>query len=184
MASFAIMFMSGALLTFALGRGVGELLNVTALSGETRLAVATTTLFALAALDLYSVRKKRYCPLGWRRQTPRHLVRHFRITAVASIWGFDTGLAVTTFRVAAVTWAALLLSALGFAPWWSGLAYGAAFTLPFLLLLWRRQLGDAARQVVADPGLEELLQKRGVVQAASAVLLTGTGAVLLSLALG
>ena len=179
MAAFSIAFVAGALSTFAVVRALGELAGVANWAVETRLTVGITGLFALAVVDVYSVRKARYCLLGVRRQTPRHLLRFFRITVVASLWGLDTGLAITTFRVAAVTWAALLLSVLGLAPWWSGLAYGCAFTLPFLLLLWRRQLGDAARQIVADPGLEGFLQKRSVVQLASATLLVSAAALLL-----
>lgn len=100
---------------------------------------------------------------------------------VATLWGFDTGLVVTTIRVAAVSWGALYLAALGLSPRWTGFAYGVGFALPFLILLVRPQLGRAARAATpADPGLETMLRMRSLIQGFSAVLLIASGGVLFS----
>ena len=99
---------------------------------------------------------------------------------VASVWGFDTGLLVTTFRVAAVSWAALFLAGLGLVPTWTGVSYGLGFTLPFLLLISRPRLG---RPAPADPGLESILRKRPAIQALSALLLVASAAILIGSAI-
>lgn len=125
--------------------------------------------------------KATYCPIGWRRQTPRILTRRYHMFVVATLWGFDTGLVVTTIRVAAVSWGALYLAALGLSPRWTGFAYGVGFALPFLILLVRPQLGRAARAATpADPGLETMLRMRSLIQGFSAVLLIASGGVLFS----
>jgi len=146
-----------------------------------RLALAGGGLVALAAADVWSLSRSSYCPIGRRRQTPRALLRRHHMAAVATFWGFDTGLVVTTFRVAAVSWAALYLAVLGLSPGWAGLAYGIGFTFPFLFLLWRPRLGRAASSTApTDPGLERMLRMRSAAQAGSAALLIASGGLLLS----
>jgi hypothetical protein len=146
-----------------------------------RLALAGAGLLSLAAADLRSISRSTYCPIGRRRQTPRALLRRYHMLAVATLWGLDTGLVVTTFRVAAVSWGALYLAALGLSPRWTGLAYGAGFAAPLLLLLFRPRLGLAARAAApADPGLEAMLGMRSVAQGCSAALLVASGGVLLA----
>jgi hypothetical protein len=108
-------------------------------------------------------------------------MRRHRPLAVATFWGLDTGLVVTTIRVAAVSWAALYLAALDFSPGWTGLAYGLGFIAPFFLLLLRPQLGRAARgEVGVDAGLEALLRLRPAIQGSSALLLLVAAGVLLA----
>ena len=157
----------------------GDALGLARLPLEQRIVIVALGMFPLFAADLRAIARSSYCPISWRRQTPRTLLREHRFEVAASIWGFDTGLVVTTFRVAAISWGALLFAAIGFAPRWSGVAYGLGFTLPFLLLLFRPQLGRAAQGADhADPGLESLLGKRALMQRLSAVLLIGSGVVL------
>jgi hypothetical protein len=157
--------------------GVGEL------PAAWRIALAAAGMLPLMLADLSAMTRSTYCPISWRRQTPRSLVRRHHMFVVATLWGLDTGLVVTTFRVAAVTWAALLLAALGLAPWWVGIAYGVSFIVPFTALLVRPQLGRAARsEAPTDPGLETMLRMRSRVQRLSAVVLGGT-AVLFALQL-
>jgi hypothetical protein len=179
-AVFVAAFAIGALGIFAIVGAVGTAVGVTRVPLEWRVGLAGLALLPLAAVDLRAMAKATYCPIGWRRQTPRVLMRRYPMMVAASVWGLDTGLVVTTFRVAAVSWGALLLAALDLAPRWAGLGYGLGFTLPFLLLLARPGLGRAARAVgPADPGLEALLRKRSVIQSLSAAVLLATAGLLL-----
>ncbi|MGI5286148.1 hypothetical protein ACQEVF_22810 [Nonomuraea polychroma] len=66
----------------------------------------------------------------WRRQTPRDHFYRFGPVRGALLWGLDTGLVVTTFRVTSLSWAALGVTLLGLVPWWAGLAYALGFTVP------------------------------------------------------
>jgi hypothetical protein len=94
------------------------------------LAAAVLCLLALIDLGVFGLRT----PM-WRRQTPRSLYHRFGPVGGALLWGLDTGLVVTTFRVTSLSWAALALTALGLLPWWTGLLYAAGFTLPAAALV-------------------------------------------------
>jgi hypothetical protein len=147
-----------------------------------RVGIAAAGLLALAALDVRAIARSTYCPLSWRRQTPKSLVRRRSATLVASVWGLDTGLAVTTVRVAAVTWGAILLAGLGLSSWFAGVGYGLGFAVPFVVLLWTHRVGRASRSPVpTDPGLASMLARRRPLQALSATLLTGAAALLIGL---
>jgi hypothetical protein len=179
-AAFAGAFVGGALTIFAIVNVVGTALGFTQLPFEWRVGLAGGGLLSLAAVDLRAIAKSTYCPISWRRQTPRDLLRRYRMTVAASVWGFDTGLIVTTFRVAAVGWGALFLAALGLLPLWAGLGYGLAFTLPFLVLLMRPRLGRSSRDAApADPGLESMLRRRAAIQGWSAALLITSAGILI-----
>jgi len=180
-ATFALAFVAGAIAIFALISAVGTAFGIAELPVHGRIGVGAAGLMALAAVDIAAIRASRYCPLGWRRQTPKILVRRFSPTMVAGAWGFDTGLAVTTFRVAAATWGAFLLVGLGFGPWWTGAVYGVAFAIPHVVLLCCHRSGRTAWESgPADPGLESMLKRRPVAQTASAALLLAGGAILIS----
>ncbi|TMD16163.1 MAG: hypothetical protein E6J00_01205 [Chloroflexi bacterium] len=94
--------------------------------------VAAAALAALALVDLGAFGL--HTPM-WRRQTPKQLFHRFGPSAGALLWGLDTGLVVTTFRVTSLSWAALALAALGLVPWWSGLLYAIGFTVPAAALV-------------------------------------------------
>jgi hypothetical protein len=180
-AAFAAAFVGAAVAMFALASAAATLLGITQLPVHWRVVLAGTGLLSMAVVDLRSMLRSTYCPIGWRRQAPRILMRRYHMLAVATLWGFDTGLLVTTFRVAAVSWGALYLAALGLSPRWTGFAYGVGFALPFLMLLARPGLGRAARAATPmDPGLETMLRMRSLIQGFSAALLIATGAVLFS----
>lgn len=164
MAAFAIAFLSGAIVIFSLAALAGT--RIAAMPLDWRIAAATVSLLALALVDVLSLRRKTYCLLGMRRQARQTLAHRRRVETVAAVWGFDTGLAVTTFRVGAVTWGALVLTVLGFTSWWSGVVYAIAFTLPLLVFLLTEQ---SAERLVG------LLQRRPAVQTASAALLATSG---------
>jgi hypothetical protein len=176
--AFVVAFMIGATLIFAAAHGLGFIFGLATLPDPWRLGVAGAALLSLAAVDVAAAARATYCPITLRRQTPRILMRRYRPFVVSALWGLDTGLVVTTFRVAAVSWAALLVSALALVPLWAGLAYGAGFVLPFSILLWRPQLGRAAATSM-DPGLEAMLRQRSVMQRLSAALLLLCGALLI-----
>ncbi|MEK6280406.1 MAG: hypothetical protein AABN95_08650 [Acidobacteriota bacterium] len=176
---FALTFISAAVLVFGLTSAAGTALGVPTLPLELRISVAVVSLIVLALVDVVGIRKRRYCLLGWRRQTPKTLGRRYSVTKVAAVWGFDAGLIVTTFRVGAITWGALALTGLGFTSWWTGLAYGVAFTIPLLILILKQPSGDSSTaQTSVGPRLEQLLTKRPIVQLASAIALLA-GAVFL-----
>lgn len=180
-AAFIVAFLAGACAVFALVHAAATALGVGGLSFDARVAVAGAGLLPLAVADLRARRKGTYCPITVRRQTPRALMRGHRMDVVASLWGLDTGLVVTTFRVAAIGWGALLLTALRLSPPWIGLVYGLGFSLPFLFMLFRPQVGRASRAAApADPGLEALLRLRGLAQDLSAALLVASGGLLLT----
>jgi hypothetical protein len=90
------------------------------------------TLAAIAgiAFDVTAVRRGNFS-LGPHRQTPKVLAHDpHRWWIPPLLWGIDTGLVVTTYRVSFCSWVLLVMTLTGFAPGWSGLAYGLGFTLP------------------------------------------------------
>jgi hypothetical protein len=178
-ATFAVAFVAGAIAIFAIVDAAGVALGIPNLPFRWRVGLAGAGLLPLAAVDLRAMAKSTYCPIGCRRQTSRILLRRHPLAVVASVWGFDTGLLVTTFRVAAISWGALLLTALGLSPWWAGVGYGFGFTMPFLIFLFRPRLGRSSRQAApADPGLEAMLRLRAAMQGLSAALLIASGMIL------
>lgn len=175
-----VAFLAGGTITFLVAHVVGNALGAARLPPHWRFGIAGGALLLLAAVDLLARAARTYCPLGWRRQTPRALLRRHRLTIAASLWGLDTGLVVTTFRVAAVSWGALCLTTLGLAPRWTGATYAVGFLAPFMVLLFRPALRRASTaRTMADPGLESMLRLRGSMQGVSAGLLSAAGAALL-----
>jgi hypothetical protein len=181
-AIFAVAFISGAAVIFGMASLVGAAFQAAGLSLAWRVGFAAAGLIALAWVDLLALRKKGYCPLGMRRQTPKSLIYRYPAMMVVAVWGFDTGLAVTTFRVAAITWGALVLAGLGLSAWWIGLGYGFGFVLPLLISI-LTQPSDRSREQSSvapiAPRLGGLLRKRSILQSGSAVILLLAGTVLL-----
>lgn len=176
-AAFAGSFLLAALAAFWAAATVGTRLGVGGMALESRLALGAVLLLPMALVDLRAMQASTYCPIGWRRQTPRGLLRGHHPVLVATLWGIDTGLVVTTFRVAAVSWGALMLAGLNLSPTWIGVAYALGFLVPFIVLTLRTRLGRAARAGVAmDPGLESMLRLRSFMQGTSAAMLVATAA--------
>jgi hypothetical protein len=172
LALFCVAFVATAFVTFAVASAAGAALSARELPLPWRQAIAGAFLIALAGVDIYAARRKTYCPISWRRQTPRVLMRRFSPPVVALVWGLDTGFAVTTFRVSAATWGALFLTFLGFGPWWIGIGYGVAFVVPLACLIWMGRVGEAAAaRDPLDPGLDKLLEMRSFAQLSAALLL-------------
>jgi hypothetical protein len=173
---FATTFAIGALSTFTIASLLGAGLVRPSMPTPWRVAGNAIGLALLAALDLLAIRKNVYCPLSLRRQTPKGLARRHGVLATAAMWGFDLGTAVSTFRVAAATWGALLLVAWGWAPPWTGLFYTAGFTAPLLFLMWTGRLPSKAPER-GSKSLQAMLDRRRPAQWLSAGLLA-TGAAL------
>lgn len=72
----------------------------------------------------------------FRRQTPKSLPSILPPPLAGFLWGLDTGTVVSTFRTSMASWAALVVTFAGIVPWWAGLTYGAAFSLPLMGAIW------------------------------------------------
>lgn len=173
--AFAVPFLISAFAVFALAFLVGDLLRLSDLSVELRRVIAAGGLLFLALLDLVAITCSRYCLISWNRQTPRTVMQQRSIVVTNAIWGFDTGLAFTTFRVAAITWGAFILALLGLAGWQLGLGYGVGFVLPLVISLWMD------KRVLERPFLQRLIGMRWVAQSASSLLLIASGLILIQM---
>jgi hypothetical protein len=172
-------FLASSIAIFALVFLIGTTARVTELPMAWRQGIASLGLLALALIDILAVKKGIYCPIGWRRQTPKSLMRRYSIPVVLAAWGLDTGLAITTFRVAAVTWGAFLVAFLCLSEWWIGIGYGLGFVVPFTILVWTHRVGRMSiSEAPDDPGLEALLDKRPAMQLGSASLMVLGGVIM------
>lgn len=169
----AIGFNVSATATFAAAHSLNRSLVVDLVTGWTRYGLASAICAVLFAVDfLIIVRGGRRCSIGAQRQTPKSLIRQFGTRVGPLMWGLDTGLAVTTIRMASVTWAALALALLGLVPWWFGLTYGLSFSVPLIVAVlvprWRAGAGPAH-----DPQWipRQLMRRQRVVQTACTALL-------------
>ncbi len=96
------------------------------------IAVAMAALIGIA-VDTRAAKRRRWS-LGVARQTPKQLMFLGENAWIAAcVWGFDTGLIWTTYRVSFCSWLLMLLATFGIAPAWSGLMYGAGFAIPLIL---------------------------------------------------
>jgi hypothetical protein len=177
-ALFAAAFLAGAVSIFFLVFLLGVTAHAQQLPLSLRRSLAAAGLIVLASLDVWARTHGTYCPMGWIRQTPRGLRLRRSSFVVASLWGFDIGLAVTTIRVTAATWGAILLTLLSLSGWQTGIAYGLAFTIPITILMWTHRAGRCSREP-GDGGLGELLKKRPLWQTNSAAILVA-GSVMLA----
>lgn len=174
---FSVSFVAGSVATFGFVAGLADALGTIRWPVEARTAAAGAVLLVLAGTDVHALRASSYSPFGPRRQTPKALRHHYGPRLVAGVWGFDTGLAVTTIRVAAASWGALLLVALGFSGWTTGLAYGLAYAIPTFVLLWIHPLGHARD---AGPAIDALVGRRPVLQGVSAASLVAAAGLLVA----
>ncbi len=125
-----------------------------------------------AVIDLRAARR-RGLAYGLRRQTPKAVghdpKRPWWVTP--TVWGADTGLIWTTFRVSSTSWVLLAAATLGLAPPWAGVVYGLAFTLPLSV---STLTGVGAR--VGQVGCRLTRVSTQVAQVAGAVVLVAPGA--------
>lgn len=164
MTRFAVAFAVSSFLMFATVGAIGQ-----AARQVTPSVVVTVALLAILSaallLDLHSLRRKTWCPVTARRQTPKMILYRIGDRRAALAWGADTGLVFTTYRMSSISWAVLVAALLGIAPWWVGLGYAAGFLVPLMLgcSLGSRWFGDGA-------GLAIALTRRGTVARATCVL--------------
>jgi hypothetical protein len=123
-------FTTSALAVFALAHVAGSALR-SSWALPTNLVVAIG-LAVFAAIDVAFPRAR---PSLLRRQTPRHLTARVPLPVAGFLWGLDTGSVFSTFRASAASWAALVLVFAGWGPWWTGIAYAAAFCVPLCALV-------------------------------------------------
>src|SRR5262245_7630236 len=165
---FAVAFAAASFTMFALaglaGTVTGNLLPLTA-----QVAATCAVLAVALAMGGYSLRRKTWCPVTLRRQTPKDILYRLGPRSAALAWGLDTGLVFTTYRMSSISWALLALGLLGVAPWWLGAGYAAGFLIPLSLgLVVYRVPADSAR----GSELGHLLQARtGVARQASVTAL-------------
>jgi hypothetical protein len=124
--------------------GLGSLLAwLLPFGWATRLTVAALALLAFLLLDSGVLTVG--TPM-WRRQTPLSLFYRFGPVKGALLWGLDTGLMFTTYRVTSLTWATWTLALVHLLPWWGGTVYAAGFLLPSAVAItvvpWRDGIGD------------------------------------------
>jgi small-conductance mechanosensitive channel len=114
MVTLAVGFAISAVLMTTVAHLVGEAIaELTALGTVPRAGIAAGALLACFVVngDIFTV-----LPPMLRRQTPQRVFYMFGPVRGALIWGLDTGLMITTYRITATTWATLALVALGFLP--------------------------------------------------------------------
>jgi len=141
-------------------------------SAAERLLVVGAAVLAGVVLDVRAMRRRSYS-MGLERQTPKalaHTSREWWVTPL--LWGADTGLIWTTYRVSFCSWLLLVLASVGAAPPWAGLVYGLAFTVPLLVVLaWRPASAAECEVNVPKRTRPQVAQAFGV---ASMVLLGGS----------
>jgi hypothetical protein len=174
--TFAVTFMLGSLVTFAIASFLGAVLIRPFMGDVWRVIGPATGLALLSVLDLYAIHKNDYCALTLPRQTPKALARRHGMHVAAALWGFDMGTAVSTFRVASVTWGALMLVVFGWINTWSAFLYSTGFVAPLLFLMWTGRLPRKGSEHAAE-SLRVMLHRRTLAQWISAGLLA-LGAVL------
>jgi hypothetical protein len=129
---FAMAFTASSFAVFGLAGAIG-LTVAQVVPSAAREAAACGVLSAALLLDAYSLRRKTWCPVTLRRQTPKDILHRYGARRAATAWGLDAGLVFTTYRVSSISWAVLALALFGVAPWWAGLGYAAGFLVPLLL---------------------------------------------------
>jgi hypothetical protein len=164
-------FMLSAVSLFAILHAVADASGVRHIPPSIRVTLALAGCALCFLVDLGVVRHQRACSVGPRRQTRKNFIYRYGPRLGPFMWGLDTGLAVTTFRMATLTWAVIGMSLLDLAPWWLGVAYGLGFSIPLawavLIPRWREPEPVWIVRV--------LVRSRWAAQvAALAVLLSGT----------
>lgn len=126
--TLAVGFATSSLLVTFFVHQIGQFFFAVTRLGPTPKHVLALT--ALGACFLMNGERFRLATPMWKRQAPQRLFYMFGPIRGAFLWGLDTGLMVTTFRITSLTWATLSLCLLGLIPWWSGTAYAVGFIVP------------------------------------------------------
>src|SRR5947209_5501050 len=111
-------FLLSSVTLFAILYAVAQVSGVEHVASSVRAALAIGQCTLWCVVDLWVTHRRRACSVGPRRQTGKNFVYRYGARLGAFMWGLDTGLAVTTFRMVSLTWAVVGLSLLGLTPWW------------------------------------------------------------------
>jgi len=117
--------------------------------GSVNLAlIAVIVVGLLVLMDVWSLARLRWFPLGPKRQASQRLDHDDRLEwwATGVVWGIDLGLGVTTYRVTSGVWMLIVLSILTPTPAWVVLLYSTGFAAGLVI----RVLQDAARLAEGD----------------------------------
>ena len=140
---------------------------------DDRSAVAVCVVAALVAagFDVRALRIGSYAP-GLRRQTSKELGQRDSLPrwVAPMIWGLDTGLMWSTFRVSSTTWVLLAAALLNVAPQWSGLVFGTAFAGPLTVAV---VAGRSDLSTLSRPGPRRLAQSAAIATALLPAIITG-----------
>lgn len=128
--------------------------------------------------DCSALRRRTGISCGLARQTPKGVAQAVAQPwwVVAVVWGVDTGLIWSTFRVSALSWVLLIGVVIGSAPAWSGVAYGLSFGTALLLGLYILPAGHLGRvgSAYASRG-GQYAQAIGVVLSVMLIVVAGSG---------
>ncbi|MFF1477151.1 hypothetical protein ACFVYD_06175 [Streptomyces sp. NPDC058301] len=102
-----------------------------------RVRAVTCAVAAVAGmvLDARAIKRGSFT-VGLRRQTAKTLSDDSGPTpgwVTPLLWGLDTGLVWTTFRMSCASWVLLVSGLLTIAPQWAGLVYGVFFGIPLIV---------------------------------------------------
>ena len=90
------------------------------------------------ALDMIGLATRTLCAVSFRRQSPRRTDFDRGTASVALRWGIDTGIPLSTYRVTGFYLILLTATMFGITPWWSGIVYSLAFTIPITAAVYGR----------------------------------------------
>jgi hypothetical protein len=176
LASMSAGFTVSAVMAIGAVHVAGAAFGLTVVPVHARIWFALPLCAALCLIDIAALRSRSLCKMTMRRQTPKNLIFRYGDRVGPLIWGLDTGLAVTTFRVAGATWAVLVLSLLNLVPWWLGLVYAAGFCIPVTVATigprWRPE-GPDGTPVEPQWISRALVRWRRLVQGLCLTVLTG-----------
>ncbi|GII95823.1 hypothetical protein [Sinosporangium siamense] len=128
---------------------------------DTAIAICVAATLIAIGVDFHAIRNNTYS-IGLKRQTAKSLAhqegRPWWLTPL--MWGLDTGMIWSTFRVSCTSWVLLLSALLNVAPQWSGLVYGLSFGVPLLAVVIMENLAKSTES--AMPGMLRIVQATGL----------------------
>lgn len=128
-----------------------------------RLATCAVAAVMGIVLDARAIKRGTFT-VGLRRQTAKTLSDDSGAAptwVTPLLWGLDTGLVWTTFRMSSASWVLLISAVLTLVPQWGGLVYGVFFGIPLIIAT---MIGDP--EGIGRPrtySLTRLTQSAGIV---------------------
>ncbi|MDT0543142.1 MULTISPECIES: hypothetical protein [Streptomyces] len=110
---------------------------------DVRMVMCGAAAVAGIVLDARAIKRGTFT-VGLRRQTAKTLSDDSGDTpgwVTPLLWGLDTGLVWTTFRMSSASWVLLVSALLTVVPQWGGLVYGVFFGIPLIIAT---MIGDPA----------------------------------------